>query len=182
MAESKLISDVLPVMSKITEHKLNESNYFDWSKTIRIYLRSIDKDNHLTGDPPKEDEDKEKSQTWLRDDARLFLQIRNTIDSTVISLVNHCEFVKELMEYLEFLYSGKGNLSWMYDVCKSFYRAEKQDQTLMNYFMTFNKTYEEFNTLLPISPDVKIHQTQCEQMAIMSFLVRLPPEFESAKS
>ena len=58
MAENKsetksvTITDVIPVMSKITEHKLNGSNFIDWSKTVRVYLRSIEKDNYLTDDPP----------------------------------------------------------------------------------------------------------------------------------
>ncbi|KAL5741578.1 hypothetical protein ACOSP7_028310 [Xanthoceras sorbifolium] len=180
MAEKKsvVVSDMVPVMSKITDHKLNGLNYLDWSKTVRLYLRSIDKDTHLTDDPPKD----ESRQTWLREDARLFLQIRNSIDSEVIGLINHCEFVKELMDYLDFLYSGKGNLSRMYEVCKAFYRAEKQDQSLTNYFMAFKKTYEELNMLLPFSPDVKIQQRQREQMAIMSFLAGLSSDFETAKS
>ncbi|KAL5838389.1 hypothetical protein ACOSQ3_015558 [Xanthoceras sorbifolium] len=180
MAEKKsvVVSDMVPVMSKITNHKINGLNYLDWSKTVRLYLRSIDKDTHLTDDPPKD----ESRQTSLREDARLFLQIRNSIDSEVIGLINHCEFVKELMDYLDFLYSGKGNLSRMYEVCKAFYRAEKQDQSLTNYFMAFKKTYEELNMLLPFSPDVKIQQRQREQMAIMSFLARLSSDFETAKS
>ena len=53
--------------------------------------------------------DNETRKTWIRDDARLFLQIRNSIDSEIVGLLNHCEFVKELIDYLEFLYSGKGN-------------------------------------------------------------------------
>ena len=158
MADNKAILDVMPVMSKITDYKLSDENYLDWSKTIRLYLRSIDKENHLKEDPPKEDSIETKDQIWLRDDARLFLQIRNTIDNSVISLVNHCGFVIELMDYLEFLYSGKGNLSKMYDVCKSFYRSEKQDLSLMNYFMKFKRTFEEFNLLLPMSSDIKIQQ------------------------
>ncbi|XP_071933222.1 uncharacterized protein [Coffea arabica] len=180
MAEMKSIvtSDVVPVMSKIMDHKLNNSNYLDWSKTVRLYLRNIDKDNHLTNDPPKDG----SRQTWLREDVRLFLQIWNSIDSEVISLINHCEFVKELMEYLEFLYSGKGNISRIYDVCQAFYRAEKQDKSIMTYFMDFKKIYEEFNLLLPFSSNVKVQQTQREQMAIMSFLAGLSPEFEAAKS
>lgn len=176
--KSVVVSDMVPVMSKITDHKLNGSNYLDWSKTVRLYLRSIDKDTHLTDDPPNDD----SRQTWLREDARLFLQIRNSIDSEVIGLINHCEFVKELMDYLDFLYSGKGNLSRMYEVCKAFYRAEKQDQSLTHYFMEFKKTYEELNMLLPLSPDVKVQQRQREQMAIMSFLAGLSSDFETAKS
>ena len=75
-------------------------------------------------------------------------------------MINHCEFVKELMDYLDFLYSGKGNISHVYEVCKSFYCAEKQDRTLIAYFMDFKKTYEELNILLPFSPDMKVQQAQ----------------------
>jgi len=114
-----VISDVILVLYKITKHKLNGSNYLDWSKTVSLYLRSINKDNHMTDDPPKDD----SRQTWLKEDARLFLQIQNSINNEVIGLINHCEFVKELMEYLDLLYSRKGNVSRIYKVCKTFYRA-----------------------------------------------------------
>ncbi|XP_058007912.1 uncharacterized protein LOC131182393 [Hevea brasiliensis] len=178
MADNKnVISDVIPVMTKITEHKLNGSNYLKWSKTVRVYLRSIDKDDHLTKDPPTDD----TRQTWLREDARLFLQLRNSIHSEVIILINHCEFVKELMDYLNFLYSGKGNISRIYDVCKAFYRAEKEDKSLTAYFMDFKRVYEELNVLLPFSPDVKVQQAQREQLAVMSFLTGLPSEYETSK-
>src|SRR5262249_18859100 len=119
---------------------------------------------------------------WLRDDARLFLQIRNSIDGEVISLINHCEYVKELLDYLEFLYSGKGNISRIYEACKNFYRAEQQDNSLAAYFMSFKRTFKELNTLLPLSPDVKVQQAQREQMAIMSFLADFNSQFETAKS
>jgi hypothetical protein len=180
MADKKaeVISDVILVMSKIIEHKLNGSNYLDWSKTIHLYLWSIDKDNHMTNDPPKDD----SRQAWPREDARLFLQIQNSINNEVIGLINHCEFVKELMEYLDFLYSGKENVSHIYEVCKAFYRAEKHDRSLTSYFMDFKRTYEELNMLLTFSPNVKIQQSQREKMVVMSFLVGLPSEFETAKS
>ena len=50
----------------------------------------------------------------------MFIQIHNSIDNKVSGLVNHCEFVKELMDYLEFVFSGKGNVSCIFDVCKAF--------------------------------------------------------------
>ena len=79
---------------------------------------------HLTKDPPTDD----SKEQWMEDDARLFIQIRNSID--VLGLVNQCEFVKELMNYLEFVFSRKGNVFHIFDVCKAFYRSEKQDQSL----------------------------------------------------
>ncbi|XP_058000287.1 uncharacterized protein LOC131178725 [Hevea brasiliensis] len=86
------------------------------------------------------------------------------------------------MDYLDFLYSGKGNISRIYDVCKAFYRAEKEDKSLMAYFMDFKRVYEELNVLLPFSSDVKVQQTQREQLAVMSFLAGFPSEYETAKS
>ena len=63
----------------------------------------------------------------MEEDAHLLIQIRNSIDSKVLDLVNHYEFVKELMNYLKFVFFGKGNVSRIFDVCKAFYRLEKQD-------------------------------------------------------
>lgn len=173
-----VVTEIIPAMSRITEHKLNGSNYLEWSKTIWVYLRSVEKDDHLVQEPPTD----ETKTAWMRDDARLFLQIRNSIDSEVVGLITHCEFVKELMDYLEFLYSGKGNMSRIYDMCQNFYRTGKGDKSLTVFFMGFKNTYEELNTLLPFSTDIKVQQTQREQMAIMSFLAALPSEFETAKS
>ncbi len=84
----------------------------------------------------------------------MFLQIQNSISSEVISLYNHCEFVKNMMDYLEFLYSGKGNISCTYEVCKAFYRVEKQDKSLTAYFMDFKRVYEELNILMSFNLDV----------------------------
>ena len=132
---------------------------------------------HLTKNPLADD----SRELWM-EDALLFIQIRNSIDSKVLGLVNHCEFVKEKLDYLEFMFSGKGNVSRIFDVCKAFYRSEKQDQSLTEFFMDYKKIYEELNMLMPFSPDVKVQQSPREQMAVMGFLAALPSEYDSAKA
>lgn len=106
------------MMSKKTDHKLTSFNYLNWSKTPRIQFLSTSKKDHLTDDSSFDNVKKE----WLRDDVKLFSQIRNFIDTKVLSIVYLCEYVKELMKYLVFLNSKKHNLSCMYGVCKEFYR------------------------------------------------------------
>ncbi|RVW90282.1 Retrovirus-related Pol polyprotein from transposon RE1 [Vitis vinifera] len=154
------VADIVPIVSKITKHKLNGSNYIEWSKTIKIYLRSLAKDDHLTEEPPNDNTRK----LWMQDDAQLFLQIKNSINSDIVGLLSHCEFVKELMDYPDFLYSGKGNVSRMYDVWNAFHCSEKGVKSLTAYFMDFKKVYEELNALMPFSPDVRVQQAQREQM------------------
>ena len=170
--------EVVPMMSKITEDKLTSPNYLEWSKTFRIYVKSVRMGGRLTKDPPADD----SKEQWMEEDARLFIQIRNSIDNKVVGLINHCEFVKELMDYLEFVFSRKGNVSHIFDVCKAFYRSEKQDQSLTKFFMTYKKIHEELNMLMPFSLDVKVQQSQREQMAVMGFLAALPSEYDSAKA
>ena len=62
------------------------------------------------------------------------------------------------LDCLEFMYSGKGNLSRIYEVCKGFYCVEQNDQSSQAYFMQFKRIYKELNVLLPFSPDVKVEQ------------------------
>ena len=71
MAEEKVavMSAGIPVISKISDHKLTRKNYNDWNKTIQLYLSSIGKDGHLIETRPIGD----SSNTWIRDDACLFL-------------------------------------------------------------------------------------------------------------
>ena len=90
----------------------------------------------------------------MEEDARLFIQIRNSIDSKVLGLVNHCEFVKELMDYLEFVFFGKGNVSHVFDVCKAFYRSEKQDQSVTQNFLWPTKRY--MKSLICLCPLVQM--------------------------
>ena len=134
--------------------------------------------SHLNKDPPMDD----SKERWLDDDVSLLLQIRNSIDGKVLTLINHCEFVKKLMEYLEFVYFGKGNISCMFDVCRAFYRTEEQDRSFIELFMDYKKTNEELNTLLPFSPDVQVQQDQREKMVVMGFLAALPSEYDSIKA
>ena len=84
------------------------------------------------------------------------------------------------MEYLEFVYNGKGNISHIF-MGRAFYCIEKQDFSLTKLFIDYKETYEELNTLLPFSPDVKVQQAQQEKMAAMGFLTALPSKYDFVK-
>ena len=43
--------------------------------------------SHLDEDPPTND----SKEQWLENDAHIFLQIRNSIDGKVLTLIKHCE-------------------------------------------------------------------------------------------
>jgi Mg2+ and Co2+ transporter CorA len=101
----------------------------------------------------------------LRDDASIFLQLRNSINSKVIALIDQCEYEKESMDYLEFLHSGKVNISRIYDVRKNFYYTKQLDQSLTAYLMHFKRTYEELHVLLLFNPNIKVIRILLSNMA-----------------
>ena len=154
MADIKnlVVTNVILLASKITKLKLNGSNYYEWRQKILFYFRSTDMDDHMTEDPPK---DAKQKKDWLRDDARLYLHIKNAIESDIIWLVDHCESVKELLEFLDFLYSGKEQVHRMFEVFMHFSRAEQKAESVTSYFMRLKKITAELGLLLPFSPDVK---------------------------
>ena len=113
------IPELIPTSGRVTNNILNGTNYFEWIKTIRMYVRSMGMASHLDSDPPSSG----SRDLWLQHDARMFLHIINSIEPSVSTLVSHCEYVKELINYLEFLYSGQSNISRIYSVCKAFHRG-----------------------------------------------------------
>ena len=138
MADIKnlVVSNVISLASKITEHKLNGSNYYDWHRIILFYLRSTNMDDHMTEDPPK---DAKQKKDWLRNDARLYLQIKNSIESEIIGLVDPCESIKDLLEFLDFLYLSKEQVHKMFEVCMQFFRVEQKVESVTSYFMWLKK-------------------------------------------
>ena len=61
--------EVVLMMSKIMEDKLTSPNYLKWSKTIRIYVRSVRMGGHLTKDLTVDD----LKEQWMEENARLFI-------------------------------------------------------------------------------------------------------------
>ncbi|XP_050223489.1 uncharacterized protein LOC126673397 [Mercurialis annua] len=184
MAEGKknepnkpMVSGIMAVSPRITDHKLTgASNYVDWSTNVTLYLRSIRKSRHLTDDPKTDDED------WMADDACLLLGIKNSIDAKIVSLVRHCGYCKQIMDYLKSLYAGKGNVSRLYDTYKSFYTTDRQGQSVQDYYMQLKDTFEQLNELLPLSTDITVLQAQREQMFVLRFLCGLGSEYEGVTS
>ena len=65
-----VISNVIPMTTKIIEYKLNGRDYLDCSKIIGAYLHSIERDDHLTDESLSNAVTK---KAWLRENAKIFL-------------------------------------------------------------------------------------------------------------
>ena len=83
--------------------------------------------------------------------------------------------MKELLEFLDFLYSRKEQVHQMFDVYIQFFRAAQMVEFITSYFMWLKKTVAELALLLPFSSDVKVKKIQREKMTVTRFLNGLLP-------
>ncbi|KAA0066246.1 putative mitochondrial protein [Cucumis melo var. makuwa] len=90
------------------------------------------KDYDLVLDAPK---DAKKKKDWLCDDARPYLQIKNSIES-------------------------KEQAHIMFEVCMQFFRAEQKAESVTSYFMRLEKIIAELALLLSFNPHVKDYVTK----------------------
>ena len=127
--DKKIVTEVITT-SKITNWVLmGKENYLQWKRTIERYIMSVDKTDHLTKDPPSE-KDAEARKLWLQEDYRLYNQIEKTLTKSVWISINHLDTVKELMQYIEFMYGSKQDLNHIHNLMQSVYRAAQKGRTL----------------------------------------------------
>lgn len=96
---------------------------------VQHYLLSIFKDNHLTNDPPSND----SLDQWKQDDASLVFHIRISKETEVLKLVNQFKNVKDIIIFLEFLYSRVGNASQIYDLFVGLFNTNRHDMPFNNF-------------------------------------------------
>ncbi|KAJ0111828.1 hypothetical protein Patl1_02734 [Pistacia atlantica] len=179
-----MATEIVTSSTKITDRKLlGKKNYIQWKRIIRRYVSNIDMGDHLIKDPPEETEDDSKiRKRWLMEDDKLFNQIQNTLDSFVDDVIGHCDTIKELWEYLEFLYASKQDLSHAHELLLKIYRVNMQEKTLLEYYTEIKQAFEEKRAMFPVPTDVKMMQAQEEQVVVQCFLSGLRPEYEIART
>ncbi|XP_071915997.1 uncharacterized protein [Coffea arabica] len=171
-------TNIMPmVMPQITNWKLNDTNYQQWSKAVKIYLTGLGKQRYLTDDSPTEDS---KKLMWIQEDAQILGAIWNSMEPRIAYMCSHCETTKEVWDYVRLLYCS--NLSRMFDISLEYFQLQQDNKTVTEYFADLKRVSEELNAVMPLSSDIKVMQRQREQMLVLKFLAGLKPEFEPIKS
>ncbi|XP_071912194.1 uncharacterized protein [Coffea arabica] len=171
-------TNIMPmVMPQITNWKLNDTNYQQWSKAVKIYLTGLGKQRYLTDDSPTEDS---KKLMWIQEDAQILGAIWNSMEPRIAYMCSHCETTKEVWDYVRLLYCS--NLSRMFDISLEYFQLQQDNKTVTEYFADLKRVSEELNVVMPLSSDITVIQRQREQMLVLKFLAGLKPEFEPIKS
>ena len=72
----------------------------------------------------------------------------NSVDRQVESVITHCKTVKELWDFLKFIFGKSNNLNRTYALLQEIFCHKHDKRKLMDYFLEFKKYNEELTSLL----------------------------------
>jgi len=124
--------------------KLKPDNWDSWSLFVKRGLTSLDKDQHLTNDPPDP-----LTRDWTINDSGIQMALWNAMEPQVLSIAQNFPTVKTMWDHLSTSFSAKESLSHAYSVVQSLSKMEQGDSTFTDYFTRFSKVWDEHRTLFP---------------------------------
>ncbi|XP_057442189.1 uncharacterized protein LOC130733916 [Lotus japonicus] len=107
------VTEFMTTSSKLTDIKLDGDgeNYVEWKYLVAVSLGGMGKDEHLTGSCPT---NATAAAKWKMDDKRILALLVNSVDKRTQSVITHCQTVKELWEFLQFIFGKADNLNRIY--------------------------------------------------------------------
>ena len=65
---------------QITQHKLDGTNYLEWSQSVLLVIRGKGKLDYLTGDKPKPAATEPTYQTWVSENSMVMAWLVNSME------------------------------------------------------------------------------------------------------
>jgi hypothetical protein len=106
----------------------------------------------------------------------------NSIESHIGSSCIYLSTTKDIWDHLSHMYSGVGNITRIYNVCKQYFGLEQGAQSVDEYYNQVVAICKERNLYQPLSIDLQKMEKQRQDVDVVRFLLGLRLEFESVRA
>ncbi|XP_059647309.1 uncharacterized protein LOC132293728 [Cornus florida] len=106
----------------------------------------------------------------------------NSIEPQISSTLLYLDTAKEIWDRLQQLYSGTGNITRVYELCKQYFNLEQGNYSIEEYYSKVVGVWEELNLYQPITVDVRSMQQQRGDFNVVRFLTGLSSAYESLRA
>jgi hypothetical protein len=106
----------------------------------------------------------------------------NSIEPHIGSSCLYLPTAKAIWDHLEHMYSGTGNITRIYEVCKQYFGLEQGTLTIDEYYNQVIAICKERDMYQPLSTDLKKMEKQHQDVDVVRFLLGLKPEYESVSA
>jgi hypothetical protein len=132
--------------------------------------------DHLTSGKTSE---ASSASRWDQEDNQIIYVMPNSVEPHIGSSCIYLPIAKDIWDHLSHMYSGAGNITRIYEVCKQYFGLEQGAQTVDEYYNKVVAICKERNMYQPLSIDLKKMEKQRQDADVVRFLLGLKPEYES---
>jgi hypothetical protein len=163
----------------MTSVKLTGKNYVYWARSVEVFLRGKGLYTHLQSGKPS---DSTSSSLWDQEDNQIISLMLNSVEPHIRSSCIYLPTAKDIWDHLSHIYSGSGNITRIYEVCKQYFGLEQGAQTVDEYYNQVVAICKEWDMYQPLSTDLKKMDKQRQDVDVVRFLLGLKPEYESVRA
>lgn len=163
----------------LTSVKLNGKNYVYWARSVEVSLRGKGLYTHLQSGKPT---DSTSTSLWDQEDNQIISLMLNSVEPHIGSSCIYLPTAKDIWDHLSHMYSGTGNITRIYEVCKQYFGLEQGAQPVDEYYNQVVAICKEWDMYQPLSTDLQKMGKQRQDVDVVRFLLGLKPEYESVRA
>ncbi|CAL4970183.1 unnamed protein product [Urochloa decumbens] len=172
----------------VLDVKLDGSNYREWAFSLKMMLKYGGSASHLTDPPPASTSDNQEVEARHLADDRVMAIICMSTDLSIRSSLEDHKTAKEMWDYLQGRYQQSSS-ALRYSLRQNLHHLQQQDMSIEEYYIAFNKTSSQIDSMIPKPPSVCTTCTTCspawaakekhdQQDTMFDFVMGLRSDFE----
>ena len=156
---------------QITQHKLNGTNYLDWSQYVLLAIRNKGWLGYLTGEIQKPAATEQGYLTWESENSMVMTWLVNSMEPKIGRNYLSYTTAKEIWDTTKVMYSDLGNVSQLFEPQFELKEKKQGDSTVTDYYNTLIGLLQELdlfndNTGACLDYSIKIYQETGERKVV----------------
>ena len=174
----------------LTNIKLNGTNFQQWSRSVKIALRTITKIGFIEGTCERPASTSPKYEQWIRCDNMVVSWLLNSIVPELSEAFLYAGSAKELWSELAERF-GQSNGPLLYQIQKEIAELHQGNDSIAVYYTKLKRLWDELDNLSEIPSCDCIHKANCgaskrsreldQQQRLMHFLMKLNDGYDSIR-
>lgn len=171
---------------QITTHKLNGSNYLQWSQSVKMFITGRGKLGYLTGAlTAPTDGDQAAEFLWETENAMIMAWLINSMEPEIGQVHLFLHTAKAIWDTVAATYSNRGNSAQVFALKTSLKDIRQGNQDVTRFFNQLKNIWQEIDQYSVLDWENKNdsirYQRLVEKDRVYDFLAGLRPEYDEAR-
>ncbi|RYE26320.1 MAG: hypothetical protein EOP45_04015 [Sphingobacteriaceae bacterium] len=171
----------------ITSHKLNGSNFMEWSQSVKLFVQGRGKFGYLSGITTKPDvkEDAAKYGVWEAENSMIMSWLINSMDAGLGRTYLFLPTASDIWTAVRETYSDLGNAGTLFEIETQLSKARQGEKSVTKYYTDLKMLWQEedlyCNHEWSCPKDSALYQKLVEKGRVFKFLVGLNADLDEVR-